>query len=168
MSLWKDVQFSLRTMRKSPRIALTVLATLTLGIGANTAIFSVVNAALLKPLPFHDPGELVELNADLRGLGARNVGFSVPELDDLRDRAGIFSAVPSTATEGRYLRVQSAAHYRRRTTVCQFQCFISSAVGTIRSNCKLLINRTKEDFGHDDFCLSTLRIEAIEKIGGIH
>ena len=93
MSLWKDVQFSLRTMRKSPRIALTVLATLTLGIGANTAIFSVVNATLLKPLPFHNPGELVELNADLRGLGAHNVGFSVPELDDLRERAGIFSAV---------------------------------------------------------------------------
>ena len=101
MSLWKDVQFSLRSMRKSPRIALTVLATLTLGIGANTAIFSVVNATLLKPLPFHNPGELVELDADLRGLGAHNVGFSVPELDDLRDRTGIFSAVsvvwPTTA-----------------------------------------------------------------------
>jgi putative ABC transport system permease protein len=93
MSLLKDVQFSLRTMRKSPRITITVLATLVLGIGANTAIFSILNATLLKPLPFRDPGQLVELRADLRGLGARNVGFSVPELDDLRDRAGIFSAV---------------------------------------------------------------------------
>jgi len=80
-------------MWKSPRIALTVMATLTLGIGANTAIFSVVNATLRKPLPFYNPGELVELSADLRGLGAHNVGFSVPELDDLRDRAGIFTAV---------------------------------------------------------------------------
>jgi predicted permease len=93
MSVWKDVQFSLRTMRKSPRITITVLATLVLGIGANTAIFSIVSATLLKPLPFRDPGQLVELRADLQGLGARNVGFSVPELDDLRDRAGIFSAV---------------------------------------------------------------------------
>ena len=93
MSLWKDVQFSLRTMWKSPRITVTVLATLALGIGANSAIFSIVNATLLKPLPFRDPGQLVELNADLKGLGARNVGFSVPELDDLRDRAGVFSAV---------------------------------------------------------------------------
>ena len=93
MSVWKDVEFSLRTMRKSPRITITVLATLVLGIGANTAIFSIVNATLLKPLPFRDPGQLVELSADLRGLGARNVGFSVPEFDDLRDRAGIFSAV---------------------------------------------------------------------------
>src|SRR5271168_4628753 len=93
MSLWKDVQFSLRTMWKSPRITITVLATLVLGIGANTAIFSIVDATLLKPLPFRDPGQLVDLSADLRGLGARNVGFSVPELDDLRDSAGIFSAV---------------------------------------------------------------------------
>ncbi len=93
MSVWKDVEFSLRTMWKSPRITITVLATLVLGIGANTAIFSIVNATLLKPLPFRDPGQLVEVSADLRGLGARNVGFSVPEFDDLRDRAGIFSAV---------------------------------------------------------------------------
>src|SRR5579863_3533126 len=93
MSLWNDVQFSLRTMWKSPRITITVLATLVLGIGANTAIFSIVNATLLKPLLFRDPGQLVELRADLRGLGARNVGFSVPELEDLRNRAGIFSAV---------------------------------------------------------------------------
>ena len=93
MSCWKDVQFALRTMWKSPRITITVLATLVLGIGANTAIFSIVDATLLKPLPFRNPGQLVELNADLRGLGARNVGFSVPEFDDLRDRAGIFSAV---------------------------------------------------------------------------
>jgi hypothetical protein len=58
MRLWKDVQFSLRTMWKSPRITITVLATLVLGIGANTAIFSIVNATLLKPLPFRDPGQL--------------------------------------------------------------------------------------------------------------
>jgi len=69
MSLWKDVQFSLRTMGKSPRITITVLATVALGIGANTAIFCIVNATLLKPLPFRDPGQLVELSADLPGLG---------------------------------------------------------------------------------------------------
>ncbi len=93
MNLWRDVRFALRTMWKSPRITATVLLTLALGIGANTAIFSVVNATLLRPLPFHDPEQLVALAADLRGLGAQNVGFSVPELDDLRDRAGVFSAV---------------------------------------------------------------------------
>jgi predicted permease len=93
MNLWQDVGFALRTMRKSPRITATVLLTLALGIGANAAIFSVVNATLFRPLPFHDPEQLVVLHADLRGLGAQSVGFSVPELDDLRDRAGVFSAV---------------------------------------------------------------------------
>src|ERR1700733_170692 len=93
MNLWQDVRFALRTMWKSPRITATVLLTLALGIGANTAIFSVVNATLFRPLPFHDPEQLVVLHADLRGLGAQSVGFSVPELDDLRDRAGVFSAV---------------------------------------------------------------------------
>jgi predicted permease len=93
MDLWQDVRFALRTMWKSPRITATVLLTLALGIGANTAIFSVVNAALFRPLPFPDPEQLVVLHADLRGLGAQSVGFSVPEFDDLRDRAGVFSAV---------------------------------------------------------------------------
>ena len=93
MDLWQDVRFALRTMWKSPRITATVLLTLALGIGANTAIFSVVNATLFRPLPFHDPEQLVVLHADLRGLGAQSVGFSVPEFDDLRDRAGVFSAV---------------------------------------------------------------------------
>ncbi len=93
MNLWQDVRFALRTMWKSPRITATVLLTLALGIGANTAIFSVVNAALLRPLPFHDAEQLVTLSADLRGLGAKSVGFSVPEFDDLQDRAGVFSGV---------------------------------------------------------------------------
>ncbi len=93
MDLWQDGRFALRTMWKSPRVTATVLLTLALGIGANTAIFSVVNATLFRPLPFHDPEQLVVLHADLRGLGAQSVGFSVPELDDLRDRAGVFSGV---------------------------------------------------------------------------
>src|SRR5580658_2272877 len=79
MTLWQDVRFALRTMWKSPRVTLTVLLTLALGIGANTAIFSVVNAALVRPLPFHDPEQLVMLHADLRGLGAQSVGFSAPD-----------------------------------------------------------------------------------------
>src|SRR5580698_2866677 len=75
MDLWQDVRFALRSMWKSPRVTATVLLTLALGIGANTAIFSVVNATLFRPLPFHDPEQLVVLHADLRGLGAKSVGF---------------------------------------------------------------------------------------------
>lgn len=93
MILWQDVRFAVRAMLKARGITVIALLTLALGIGANTAIFSIVNAALLRPLPFRDPGKLVRIRAELRGLGAQNVGFSVPELDDLRDRAGIFESV---------------------------------------------------------------------------
>jgi predicted permease len=93
MALWQDVRFALRGMIKARGLTVVALLTLAVGIGANTAIFSIVNAVLLQPLPFHDPGQLVQLQADLPGVGARNVGFSEPEVQDLRDRAGIFDAV---------------------------------------------------------------------------
>jgi putative ABC transport system permease protein len=93
MIFWQDIRFALRAMTKARGMTVIALLTLALGIGANTAIFSIVNAALLRPLPFRDPGRLVRLRVDLRSLGAQNVGFSIPELDDLRDRAGIFESV---------------------------------------------------------------------------
>src|SRR5215469_12315079 len=93
MAVWQDVRFALRGMIKARGMTIVALLTLAIGIGANTAIFSIVNAVLLRPLPFGDPGQLVQLQVDLPGVGARNVTFSEPEFEDLRDRAGIFDAV---------------------------------------------------------------------------
>src|SRR5690242_12899740 len=90
--LLQDVRYAVRTLRKSPAFVTIAVLTLALGIGANLAIFTVVNAVLLQPLPFPQPERLVRVFDDLHGAGATDVGMSVPELQDL-ERSGIFERI---------------------------------------------------------------------------
>src|SRR5215471_5107774 len=94
-TLWQDVRYGLRVLWKSPGFAIVAVLSLALGVGANTAIFSIVNAVLLRSLPFTHPERLVKIVASNRGVGARDIGLSVPEFDDLRSRAGVFDQVSS-------------------------------------------------------------------------
>ena len=92
-ALLQDVRFALRGLYKQPGFALVAILTLALGIGANSAIFTVVNAVILEPLPFAHADRLVRVTADLPGLGTADIGMSAPELFDYRDRAGIFEDI---------------------------------------------------------------------------
>ena len=96
--LGRDLLHAARGLRKSPVFALTSIATIALGIGASTAIFSVVNAVLLQPLPYRDPGRLALIESDMRRRNVVDFPFSGPDFDDLRhdatqfhDIAAIFS-----------------------------------------------------------------------------
>jgi predicted permease len=92
-TLAADLRYALRMLRRSPGFAAVAVGTLALGIGANTAIFSVVHAMLLKPLPYPRPEELVRVTADFARQPTLDVGLSAPELFDYRDRAGVFTSI---------------------------------------------------------------------------
>jgi putative ABC transport system permease protein len=82
----QDVRFGIRTLRRSPGFTLAAIVILALGIGANTAIFSVISGVLLKPLPFHDGHELVLLQQSAPASRISNTGVGIPELWDYRKR----------------------------------------------------------------------------------
>jgi predicted permease len=93
--LRQDVRYGLRMLRKSPGFTAIVVLTMALGIGSTTAIFSVVDATLLHPLPYPQPEQLVSIEDDLPGVSAKDVGMSEPEWQDLQD-SGIFEYVSPT------------------------------------------------------------------------
>src|ERR1700730_6326386 len=82
--LIQDVRFAFRMLRKSPGFTAVAVLTIALGIGATTAIFSVVDATLLRPLPYPQSDQLVSIQNDIPGLGAQDVGLSEPEWQDLQ------------------------------------------------------------------------------------
>ena len=92
-SFLQDVRYAARNLLKTPGFTLVAILTLALGIGANIAAFSIVDGVLLRPLPFPQPGQLVRVFDDLRSSNTKDVGMSVPQFWDYRDRAGIFQDI---------------------------------------------------------------------------
>src|SRR4051812_9375972 len=85
-----DLRHALRSLRKHPAFTFVVLATLALGIGANAAIFTVVNAVLLRPLPYRDADRLMIVLGDLHRPGVNEIPTSAGEFVDYRDRSHAF------------------------------------------------------------------------------
>ena len=92
-TFFHDLRYAIRMLRNKPGFTFVAVITLALGIGTNTAIFSVVNAVVLRPLPFPRSEELVIIRDDLTGRQIEDVGLSVDELKDLQDRSGVFEQV---------------------------------------------------------------------------
>jgi putative ABC transport system permease protein len=88
-----DLRYAVRSLSRAPGFAIAVILTLGLGIGANTAIFSVVRGVLLKPLPHRDGDRLVYLRQSISGPGGDNILFSVPEILDFRNAAKTLNGI---------------------------------------------------------------------------
>jgi predicted permease len=100
MTFFSDLKFALRSFAHAKGLAATVIVTLALGIGANAAIFSVVRGVLLRPLANRDEDRLIYIRQSAPGIGAENANFSVPELQDLRDRVKTITSFGDFSTIG--------------------------------------------------------------------
>src|SRR5215475_1006784 len=100
MSFFQELKFAIRSLSRAKGLALTVIATLALGIGVNAAIFSLVRAVLLQPLVNRDEQRILYIRQSAPGIHSENSTFSVPEIQDIRERVRSLSEVAEFSTIG--------------------------------------------------------------------
>ncbi|HET6852960.1 MAG TPA: ABC transporter permease [Pyrinomonadaceae bacterium] len=112
----QDLKYALRMLKKNPAFTAVAILTLAVGIGANSAIFSVLNSVLLRPLPYRQPGQLVRVYSEFPTMKLQKFWLSAPELLDIQREAKSWEAIGAWApggrnvgTESEPLRVTSAA-----------------------------------------------------------
>jgi putative ABC transport system permease protein len=124
---WQDFRFAMRTLRKSPGFTAIAVLTLALGIGANTSIFSVVSAVLLRPLPYADPGQLVFVSEGKADAGVVGQGMSYSGFMELRDNNRLLGSVASFG--GHALVLTGAGEPSEVSTVAVTSDFFSVLAG---------------------------------------
>ena len=114
-TLLQDLRYGARMLRTKPGFAAVAVITLALGIGANTAVFSVVNAVLLRPLAYREPGKLVRVYSEFPTMDVRKFWISPPEFMDIHNEAKSWEDVgawtmggANVATSGEPIRVKAA------------------------------------------------------------
>src|SRR5437867_3447917 len=95
-----DVRFALRQLRKSPGFTFLAVLTLALGIGANTAVFSLIHDLFLRGLPFHEPERIVHVYGEAKERDLRQLPFSIPKFWHYRDGQNVFTAVAADWNNG--------------------------------------------------------------------
>jgi putative ABC transport system permease protein len=128
--LWQDLRYAARTLRKRPTFALTAILTLALGIGSNAAIFTIVNAILLRPLPLPHSEQLQALYT--RYPDAAYFDVSGPELADIRSRVDAYSGVAGYGIFDRTLSRDKGEAERVSTMEVTFGFFDVLGVGPVR------------------------------------
>src|SRR5687767_11983660 len=98
-TLWQDLRYALRLLFKNPGFTAVAVLTLALGIGANTAIFSVINTVLLRPLPYKDPDRLVMVWEDDTKGGYPRDTPAVANYVDWRDQNQVFESMAAMADQ---------------------------------------------------------------------
>jgi putative ABC transport system permease protein len=147
-TLWQDVRYALRMLAKSPSLTFIVVLTLSLGIGANTAIFGIVNGFFLRPLPVKSPEQIMMLAGRMQGDTLGIFTLSYPQLVDLRKQANIFSDIFASQIDIGGLSVEGKAN--------QFvYCYVSgnyfSGLGVQPALGRLLLPSEGEAGGRDPY-----------------
>ena len=147
-TLWQDVRYALRMLAKSPTLTLIVVLTLSLGIGANTAIFGMVNGFFLRPLPVKSPEQIMMLAGRMQGDTLGIFTLSYPQLVDLRKQANVFSDILASQIDIGGLSVDGKAN---QFVYCYVTGNYFSGLGVQPALGRLLLPSEGEAGGRDPY-----------------
>jgi putative ABC transport system permease protein len=163
--LWQDLRYAARTLRKQPGFTIAAILTLALGIGANAAIFSVINAVLLRSLPFPQSDRLVAVYSryvPATGYDFPYFGLSAPEFMDVRTRVNAFSAVAAFGFANRNLTRDGATAERAMTMRVTAPFFDVLGVRPARGR-----TFTEDEAQRQNTCLAVLPYDPADRSGAV-